>query len=70
VSDNSVTVGDEAVTATPLADTDEFDYEFVNWTNTCNATLTNNCTITANFSRTRNEYLIEFVDWNNEVLKS
>ena len=70
VDNNTVTIGDESVTATPLADTDEFDYEFVNWTNTCNATLTNNCTLTANFSRTTNEYLIQFVDWNDTVLKS
>ena len=62
---NKITIWWTEVTATPTADTAEWDYEFVNWTNNCGNTLTWNCTITANFTRTKKSYLITFNnrDW-------
>jgi hypothetical protein len=51
------------VTATPKTDTAQWDYEFVDWTNTCGNTVTTGCSITANFKSTLKSYT---VIWKNE----
>ena len=67
---NKITIWWMEVTATPTSDTSEWDYEFVNWTNNCNDTLTDNCTITANFTRMKKSYLITFKNWDGEILQT
>jgi len=67
---NKITIWWTEVTATPTEDTSEWNYEFVNWTNNCNDTLTDNCTITANFTRTKKSYLITFKNWDGEILQT
>ena len=59
---NVLTIWGNEVVATPTASTPEYTYSLSGWTNTCGDTLTWNCTITANFSRTANKYTITFVD--------
>lgn len=49
VSGNKITVNGTTVTATPKADTAQYDYEFSSWSNT-SGTITSNRTITANFA--------------------
>ena len=61
-SNNTIIIWDKTITPTPTANSAEFTYKFENWTNTCRNTLTEDCTITANFSQTRNEYVITFKD--------
>jgi hypothetical protein len=58
------------VTANPTGSDAQYTYTFVNWTNNCGDTLTDNCAITANFARTTNEYLITFKNRNGAVLKT
>ena len=59
---NTVTIGETTITAIEATDTDEWDYSFVNWTNSCGAELTGNCTVTANFTRVKKQYNVTFVD--------
>ena len=59
---NVVTVWTETSTATESADTDQYDFSFVDWTNNCGATVTTWCTITANFKSEVKKYTITFVD--------
>ena len=43
----------------------------MNWTNSCGAELTGNCTVTANFTRVKKQYNVTFVDEDGEtVLKA
>lgn len=49
VSGNKVTIYGTTVTATPKADTAQYDYEFSSWSN-ASGTITANRTITANFA--------------------
>ena len=46
----TLTIGDVTITATPAAETEEYTYEFVNWT--AATKVTGNITVTANFTRT------------------
>ena len=65
INDNQITIWWTTVTATPTARTDEFTYTFSGWENTCGnnwTKLTWDCTITAQFERTTNEYVITFYD--------
>ena len=57
----TLTLWNIEVTAIPETDTDEWDYEFVNWTNNCGEILTNDCTIFANFDIVKRSYTIT---WN------
>ena len=58
---NVLTISWTNVTATPTPADPEWTYKFDNWTITdCWNELTDNCNITANFSRTKNTYEITF----------
>ncbi len=59
---NVLTIWGIEVVATPTASTPEYTYSLSGWTNNCGNTLSGNCIITANFSRTANKYTITFVD--------
>ena len=73
INDNQITIWWTTVTATPTARTDEYTYTFSGWVNTCGnnwTKLTWDCTITAQFSRSTNEYLITFENRDWDILKS
>ena len=57
VDGNKVTINGTTVTASPTADTAQYDYEFSSWTNT-SGTITAARTITANFTRTIRSYSV------------
>lgn len=56
-SDNVLTVGSVQVTATPDQATDKYTYSFGSWTNGT-GTVSDDMTITANFTATINEYTV------------
>ena len=56
-SDNVVTVGTTPVTATPDTSTAQYTYSFDSWTN-ASGTVTEDRTITANFTTTLNSYTV------------
>ena len=60
VSGNTLTIGEYTITATPTADDPTYDYVFVNWTNAVSE-VTGDITITANFERTMDEYVVSIV---------
>ena len=60
VSGNTITIGDTTITATPTDDNPTYDYVFVNWTNAVSE-VTGDITITANFERTMDEYVVSIV---------
>ena len=60
VSGNTLTIGEYTITATPTADDPTYDYVFVNWTNAVSE-VTGDMTITANFERTMDEYVVSIV---------
>ena len=60
VSGNTITIGDTTITATPADDNPTYDYVFVNWTNAVSE-VTGDITITANFERTMDEYVVSIV---------
>ena len=60
--DNTVTIDGVIVTATPTIADAQFTYHFDNWTNGT-ATVEDNLTVVANFTRTVNTYTIT---WKNE----
>ena len=57
-----VTIWAETSTATESADTDEYDFSFVYWTNNCGTSVNTWCTITANFKSEVKNYT---VTWKN-----
>ena len=57
VDDNTLVVGDVRISATPTNPTDQYDYSFSSWTPST-GTVTADMTITANFTRTVNQYLM------------
>ena len=57
VSGNTITIGGTTITATPADDNPTYDYVFVNWTNAVSE-VTGDITITANFKRTMDEYVV------------
>ena len=64
VSDNTLYIAGTTVTATPAAATSEYTYAFNNWTvggSAVPATITAATTVTANFTRTANDYTLT---WN------
>ena len=70
ISNNTVTIGWTTITATPTSADAQYTYIFNGWTNTCGNSLTWNCTITANFERTVNKYLITFKNYNGAILQT
>ena len=56
-SGNKFTINGTTVTATPTAATAQYTYAFSSWTN-ASGTVTGNVTVTANFSRTTNNYTV------------
>ena len=69
ISDNVITIGSTPITATPAADTAQYDYSFTSWTIAgatipSNYTISGDVTITANFSRSVQEY-IATIESNN-----
>lgn len=57
VSDNTLYIAGTTVTATPAAATAEYTYAFDNWSGVP-ATITEATTVTANFTRTGNDYTL------------
>ena len=63
ISDNTITIGETTITATPAAATDEYTYSFTNWTVddspvTSTYTIDVDTTFTANFARSVNTYAV------------
>ena len=56
----TATVAGTNTTATAASQTAQYSYAFSSWTNGCGNTVTGNCTITANFSRTTRSYTVTF----------
>ena len=69
VNGNKLTIGTNDVTATPAAQTAEYTYAFVEWTN-APATITGATTITATFSATKRSYTIKFMNGEVELQSS
>ena len=69
-STNTLNVNGTTVTATPEADTAQYDYSFNNWTvgqtTLTQYTVTGNTTITANFNRAVQTYTVNFESSNGE----
>ncbi len=61
IVDNVFTVSGSSSIATHKQNTEEYTYTFSGWTNNCGNTLSWNCTVIANFDRTKNSYDITFV---------
>jgi len=59
-SDNTLMVGSTTVTATPAQATGQYTYAFSDWSNVP-ATVTENVTITANFTQTANSYALTLI---------
>ena len=60
VNGNQLTIGDTTITAIPTTDNPTYDYAFTGWTNTASE-VTGDITITANFERTMDEYVVSIV---------
>ncbi len=60
-SGNTLTIGTNTVTATPAAASNAYTHSFSGWTNNCGSTITDSCTIIANFTRIERSYT---VTWN------
>ena len=65
-NDNKLTIGETVVVAMPAAQTDEYTYAFVEWTD-APATITGATTITATFSATKRSYTITFMNGESEL---
>ena len=67
---NTLNVNGTVVTATPTTDTDEYDYEFTNWTVGQNVitsyTVEGPVTITGNFTRDIQTYTVNFTSNNGD----
>ena len=59
-SSNVLRVGSTTVTATPASDTSEYSYAFNSWSGLA-ASVSSNMSITANFTRSTNNYTVSFV---------
>ena len=67
ISNNIVTISWTTVTATATWADVQYTYAFSGWNNTCGNTITWDCTITAEFTRTVNEYnIIYHLNWWSE----
>ena len=65
VSGNTLTIGTTVITATPSSATAQYSYAFDSWSGVpAGGTVTGDVTITANFTRTVNQYTVTF-DVNN-----
>ena len=69
-SGNELMIWKTLVTATPTQATDQYTYEFSWWNNSCWNTLESDCSITAEFKRSVNKYLITWKNWDGAVLDS
>ncbi len=67
VLNNSVTIGNQTVVATPADANAQYTYSFTGWSN-ISTPVKNGMTITANFSRTVNKYTVTYVDSNTNTL--
>lgn len=65
VSDNTLSLGNDTVVATPAQATAQYRYSFDFWSPS-SGSITDNTVITANFARTGIEYSITFTANNNE----
>ncbi len=63
ISWNQLTIWDTTIIAEPAESGAQYTYTFSWWTNTCWDSLTWNCTITANFDRTTNQYELTLNAW-------
>ena len=61
VDGNTITIGETAITATPATSNAQYAYAFDGWLNASELVVVDNTiTITANFTRTVNEYTVTF----------
>ena len=60
-SGNIVTIWSETSTANANPQTWQYDFDFVDWTDTCGATVTTWCEITANFDSSLRSYTLDLV---------
>ena len=67
ISENTIKIGSDVVTATPATKTAQYTYTFTEWADIVSP-VTNSFTITANFEKTLNKYTVTYVDYNNETL--
>ena len=70
INGNVLTISWQNVVASPKESTAQYTYTFSGWNNTCGDEITGNCTITAEFTRTVNEYLITFVDGDGKIIQT
>lgn len=70
VSGNILTIGGTTVTATPAADTAEYDYQFTGWSVSDGYTITTNMTITAYFTRTVRNYTVTWKNYDDTTLQT
>ena len=69
ISNNTLTIGETTVTATPTTDTDQYDYSFTGWYNgdteiLNGSTVTEGMTITAVFERALQKYTVTLTSSN------
>lgn len=71
VLDNTITIGSVTITATPADDTDQYDYEFINWTGIPEGSkVTGDVTITANFGRETKKYTVTWLNYNGTEIET
>ena len=68
INGDTIIIGWTTVTAIASTWTAQYTYTFSGWNNTCGNRLTWDCTIQAEFTRTVNQYSIQFVN-DDEVLQ-
>lgn len=69
---NKITIGWTEITATPTSSDTQYTYTFSGWINTCGNNGTKliwDCTITAEFDRIKNKYLILFKNRDGSILR-
>ena len=67
---NELKIWTQTVIATPTISTNQYSYSFKDWEIDCGNVVTGNCTITGNFARTINQYMVTFANYDWTVLQT